>query len=156
VGTVIPAPQQGNEARHQRWKRLERAALGTRESARQAHGLSERQAAKRLDVPRSPLPAWRAYQERLEACPAVVAFLHRVPGLACRHRWVVALPLVYTAVGACGMRLVCVCLRITGRDRFVGASYGVQPQGNGRVAEAIVASRREERTRPGARDARQR
>jgi hypothetical protein len=100
-----------------------------------------------LDVPRSTLQAWRAYQERLDACPAVVACLHSVPGLAFLHRLVVALHLVYTAVGACGMRLVCLFLRITGLDRFVGASYGVQHQINGRVEEAIVAYRREESAR---------
>lgn len=96
-----------------------------------------------LDVPRSTRQAWRAYPERLDACPAIGAFCHSVPGLAFLHRLVVALHLVYTAVGACGMRLVCLCLRITGLDRFGGASYGVQHQGNRRVAEAIVAYRRE-------------
>ena len=45
------------------------------------------------------------------------------------------------------MRLVCLCVRITGLDRLVGASYGVPHQGHGRVEEAIVASRREERAR---------
>src|SRR2546425_3412654 len=147
VGPVIQETQQGNEDRHHRWNRLARAALGTRDSDRQAQGLSERQAAKMLDVPRSTLQAWRAYQERLEACPAGVACLHRVPGLACLHRLVVALHLVYTEVGACGMRLVCLFLRITGLDRFVGASYGVQHQINGRVEEALVAYRREESAR---------
>jgi len=50
-------------------------------------------------------------------------------------------------MGACGIRLVGLCLRITGLDRLVGASYGVQQQVNGRVAEALVAYRREERAR---------
>lgn len=58
-----------------------------------------------------------------------------------------ALHRVYTEMGACGMRLVGLCLRITGLDRLVGASYGVQQQVNGRVAEALVAYRREERAR---------
>jgi hypothetical protein len=41
------------------------------------------------------------------------------------------------------MRLVCWFLKMTGLDRFVGASYGVQQQVNCRVEEAIVAYRRE-------------
>ena len=147
MGPVIQSPQQGNEDRHPRWNRLERAELGPRDSDRQAQGLSERQAAKMLGVPRSTLQAWRAYQERLDACAAVVAFFHSVPGLAFLHRLVVALHLVYTEVGAGGMRLVWLFLRITGLDRFVGASYGVQHQVNGRVEEAIVAYRREESAR---------
>jgi hypothetical protein len=38
-------------------------------------------------------------------------------------------------------------LRITGLDRFVGASYGTQHQVNRRVEEAIVAYRQEESAR---------
>jgi hypothetical protein len=63
------------------------------------------------------------------------------------HRLVVALHLVYTKVGACGIRLVCLFLRITGLDRFVGASYGTQHQVNRQVEEAIVAYRQEESAR---------
>ena len=64
-----------------------------------------------------------------------------------RDRLVLALHLVCTAVGACGMRLVYLLLQITGLKRFVGASYGTQQQLNRRVDEAIVAYRREERAR---------
>ena len=45
------------------------------------------------------------------------------------------------------MRLVCLLLKITGLNRFVGASYGTQQQVNRRVEEAIVASRYEESPR---------
>jgi Family of unknown function (DUF6399) len=147
VGTVIQDLQRGNEDHHPRWNRLERADLFARYSDLKAQGVSQRQAATVLEVPRTTLQAWRAYQESLDACPAVVAFFHSVPGLAFLHRLVLALHLVYTEVGACGIRLVCLFLRITGLDRFVGASYGVQQQVNGRVEEAIVAYRREESAR---------
>jgi len=50
-------------------------------------------------------------------------------------------------VGACGIRLVGLLLKITGLNRFVGASYGTQQQVNRRVEEAIVAYRYEESTR---------
>jgi hypothetical protein len=69
----------------------------------QAQGLSLRQAAKALDVPRSTLQAWRASQESLDEPPAVVAFFHRAPGLACLPRLVLGLHLVCTAGGACGI-----------------------------------------------------
>ncbi len=100
-----------------------------------------------LEVPRSTLQAWRAYQERLDECPAVVTFFHSVPGLAFLHRLVLALHLVCTEVGACGIRLVCLLLKMTGLNRFVGASYGTQQQVNRRVEEAIVAYRHEESAR---------
>jgi hypothetical protein len=51
-----------------------------------------------------------------------VTFFHRVPGLAFRHRRVLALPVVGVEMGACGRRLVCLGWALTGRNRFVGAS----------------------------------
>ena len=147
MGTVIQYKQPGNEDRHQRWERIERADLFEQYRDLKAQGISQRQAAEVLDVPRSTLQAWRAYQENLDECPTVVAFFHSVPGLAFLHRLVVALHLVCTEVGACGIRLVCLFLRITGLNRFVGASYGTQRQVDGRVEEAIVAYRHQESAR---------
>jgi hypothetical protein len=147
VGTVVQYQQRSNEDRHQRWARFERAALCERYGALHAQGVSQRQAAEVLEVPRSTLQAWRAYQERLDECPAGVAFFQSVPGLAFLHRLVLALHLVCVEVGACGIRLVCLLLQLTGLHRFVGASYGTQHQVNRRVEEAIVAYRHEARTR---------
>jgi hypothetical protein len=50
-------------------------------------------------------------------------------------------------VGACGIRLVCLLLKLTGLDRFVAASYGIQQQVNRQVEEAIVRYRQEESAR---------
>src|SRR4029450_4576219 len=86
-------------------------------------------------------------QESLDACPAVGAFFHSVPGLAFLHRLGLALHVVFVEIGACGMRLVCLVLELTGLNRFVGASYGTQQQVNRGVGEALVAYRREERAR---------
>lgn len=149
MATIIQAKQRGKNDRNQRWSRLERADLFARYGELHTHGVSQRQAAKVLDVPRSTLQAWRAYQESLDECPAVVAFFHSVPGLAFLHRLVLALHLVYTEVGACGIRLVCLVLKLTGLNRFVGASYGTQQHVNRRVEEAIVAYRQEESARLG-------
>ena len=149
MGTVIQYPQRGNEDRNQRWNRIERAERFERYGDLKVQGMSQRQAAKVLDVPRSTLQAWRAYQERLDECPAVVAFFYSVPGLAFLHRLVLAIHLVCTEVGACGIRLVCLLVKLTGLNRFVGASYGTQQQVNRRVEAAIVAYRHEESARLG-------
>ena len=45
------------------------------------------------------------------------------------------------------MRLVCLVVKRTGLQRFVGASSGTQPQGNRPVEAAMVAYRPEERPR---------
>jgi len=147
VSTGIDAQLRGNGDRHQRWERSRRAELLEQYHDLQARGLSQRQAANSLDVPRTTLQAWHAWQDRLDACPQVVAFFESVPGLAFLHRLVLALHVVFVEVGACGIRLVCLLLQITGLNRFVGASYGTQHQVNRHVEEAIVAYKREETLR---------
>ena len=84
-----------------------RAALLDQYGHLQAQGVSQRQAAKALEVPRTTLQAWRAWQERLDACPQVVEFFESVPGLAFLHRLVLAFHVVCVEIGACGIRLVC-------------------------------------------------
>ena len=147
MATVIQEKQRSNEDRHPRWERTHRAALCDPYRALQAQGLSLRQAAKVLAVPRSTLQAWRAYQERLDEHPAVVAFFPSAPGLAFLPRLVLGIHLVCTAVGACGIRLICLLVKLTGLDRFVAASYGAQHHVNRQVEEAIVAYRQEESAR---------
>src|SRR5438128_6738495 len=147
MGTVIQATPRCHEDRTPRWDRTRRAELFDQYRDLHAQGLSLRQAAKALDVPRSTLQAWRAYQDSLDEHPAVVAFFHSAPGLAFLHRLVLGIHLVCTEVGACGIRLVCLLVQLTGLDRFVAASYGAQHQVNRQVEEAIVAYRREESAR---------
>ncbi len=55
--------------------------------------------------------------------------------------------LLCTEVGACGIRLVCLLINLSGLDRFVAASYGTQQQVNRQVEEAIVTYRQEESSR---------
>jgi hypothetical protein len=147
MATIIQDKPRSNQDRHQRWARFERADLFARYDTLHTEGVSQRQAAQVLDVPRSTLQAWRAYQDRLDGCPEVVAFFHSVAGLAFLHRLVLALHMVCVEIGACGIRLVCLLLELTGLNRFVGASYGTQQQVNRRVEEAIVAYRHDEHAR---------
>ncbi|HEY5869907.1 MAG TPA: DUF6399 domain-containing protein [Candidatus Tectomicrobia bacterium] len=147
MGTVIQIHPQSHDDRSPRWDRTRRAHLFDQYLALQAQGLSLRQAATTLEVPRSTLQAWRAHQESLDEHPTVVAFFQSAPGLAFLHRLVLGIHLVCTEVGACGIRLVCLLLTLTGLDRFVAASYGTQQQVNRQVEEAIVTYRQEESAR---------
>src|SRR4030095_7746904 len=88
VGTVIQYAQRSNNNHTPRWDRTQRAQLFDQYLSLQAQGLSLRQAAKALEVPRSTLQAWRSYQESLDEHPAVVAFFQSAPGLAFLHRLV--------------------------------------------------------------------
>jgi len=147
MSTVIQSNAQSNADRTRRWCRTQRAERFEQYLELHAQGLSLRQAAKVLEVPRSTLQAWRVYQESLDEHPAVVAFFQSSPGLAFLHRLVLGIHLVCTEVGACGIRLVCLLLQLTRLDRFVAASYGIQQQVNRQVEEAMVTYRREESAR---------
>jgi hypothetical protein len=61
MSTVIDFPPRDNVDRHQRWDRFERADLLEHYLALQAHGVSQRQAAKQLQVPRTTLQAWQTW-----------------------------------------------------------------------------------------------
>ena len=63
------------------------------------------------------------------------------------HRLVIAFHLVCVEVGACGIRLVCLFLHLTGLDRFVAASYGAQQQVNVHIEGAMVTYGHDETTR---------
>ena len=140
MATRIQDKHRGNHDRNQRWARLERADRFTRYSELHAQGVSQRQAAQALGVPRTTLQAWLAWQDRLDACPRVGEFFESVPGLAFLHRLVLALHGVVVESGAWGIRGVCLFLEMTGLHRFVGASFGSQPRLNGGVEKAMVAS----------------
>jgi flagellar biosynthesis/type III secretory pathway protein FliH len=147
VGTVIKDKQQRNPERPPHWDRLERADLFEQYQALRTQGISERQAAKELKVPRTTLQAWRIWHDTLDICPHIAAFFQSGPGLAFLHRLVIAFHLVCVEVGACGIRLVCLFLNLTGLNRFVAASYGAQQQVNLQVEQAMVTYRHEETAR---------
>jgi hypothetical protein len=147
VGTVIQDKQQRNHDSQPRWDRLERADLFEQYRELRTQGISERQVAKELKVPRTTLQAWRVWHDSLDICPHVAEFFQSGPGLAFLHRLVIAFHMVCVEVGACGIRLVCLFLHLTGLDRFVAASYGAQQQVNVQVEQAMVTYGQDETAR---------
>ena len=113
VGTVIQDRPQINHRSQPRWDRFERADLFEQYRELRTQGISERQAAKELKVPRTTLQAWRRWHDTLDTCPHVADFFQSGPGLAFLHRLVIAFHLVCVEVGACGIRLVCLFLKPT-------------------------------------------
>ena len=147
MGTVIQAMSPINQGRQPRWDRFERADLFEQYQELRTQGISERQAAKALQVPRTTLQAWRLWHDTLDICPHVAEFFQSGPGLAFLHRLVIACHLICVEVGACGIRLVCLFLNLTGLNRFVASSYGAQQQVNCQVEHAIVDYRQSETAR---------
>ena len=147
MSTVIDVAHHDHSDPYQLWDRFERADLFEHSLKWPAHGVSQRQAAKPLQVPRTTLQAWHSWHATLDRCPHVAQCFQSGPGLAFLHRLVLALPLVCVEVGACGMRLVCLLLHLPGLDRFVAASYGTQQQVNRQVEQALIDDRQTETAR---------
>jgi hypothetical protein len=94
VGTVIQDQQQFHPEGQPRWDRFERADLFAQYRELRMQGISERQAAKELKVPRTTLQAWRLWHDTLDICPHVANFFQSGPRLAFLHRLVIAFHLV--------------------------------------------------------------
>ena len=99
MATVIQDQHQRNPAGQPRWERFERADLFEQYQELRTRGISERQAAKALKVPRTTLQAWRLWHDTLDICPYVAEFFQSGPGLAFLHRIVIAFHLVCVEVG---------------------------------------------------------
>ena len=147
MGTVIQDMPEINPGSQPRWDRFARADLFEQCRELRTQGVSERHAAKELKVPRTTLQAWRVWHDTLDICPHVADFFQSGPGMAFLHRLVVAFHMVCVEVGACGIRLVCLFLNLTGLNRFVAASYGAQQQINVQIEQAMVAYDQDETAR---------
>ncbi len=88
MSTVIDFAHHDHTDRHQLWDRFERANLFEQYLDLQAQGVSQRQAAKQLQVPRTTLQAWRRWHETLDICPHLAQFFQSGPGLAFLHQFV--------------------------------------------------------------------
>lgn len=108
---------------------------------------SQRQLAEELGIPRSTLQYWLERQGAIDAAPEVIAFFESPAGVAFLHRLVLAAHFVMGLLGACGIRLVCLYLELTGLSQFVAAAYGSQQKVAVGMDKAVVAFGREERNR---------
>ena len=74
MGTVIQDMPQINPGSQPRWDRFERADLFEQYRELRTQGVSERQAAKEIKVPRTTLQAWRVWHDTLDIFPHVAYF----------------------------------------------------------------------------------
>lgn len=108
---------------------------------------SQRQMAEELGVPRSTLQYWLSRKNRIDADPEVIVFFESPAGVVFLHRLVLAAQFVITLLGGGGIRLVCMFLKLSGLDQFVGVSYGAQQKVSVAMEKAVVEFGEEERAR---------
>lgn len=110
-------------------------------------GVSQRQIAEEISVPRSTLQHWIKRKENLEADKVVVEFFESPEGLVFLHQVVMAAQFVITQVGTGGIRLVCQFLELSGLFRYIASSYGAQQQVNVEMQKAIIEYSSQEKKR---------
>lgn len=86
-------------------------------------GKAQRNAAEALGIPRGTLNEWKDRKDKIPYAKSVIDCLESPDGMEFLHRLMIALQLVMTEVGACGIRLVTMILELTGIHHFVGSSY---------------------------------
>jgi len=127
------------DTQNKRWSRDQVAEKMNEFEQAPPRPFSQRWMAKKLGVPRTTLQHWLKRQASINAAPEVVAFFESPAGVALLQRLVLAAHLVMTLLGPCGIRMVCLFLKLSGLDQFVAASYGAQHQVAVAVEEAVVA-----------------
>jgi hypothetical protein len=104
---------------------------------RRAEGMSQREFARVMGVPRTSLQHWLGRKSTIDADPAVVAFFESPVGVAFLHRLVVSLHVVFSFIGSSGSRLIGRFLREAGLGPFVATSVGSQTKVAAQVERAI-------------------
>lgn len=113
----------------------------------ESRGLSQRETAEAIGIPRSTLQYWLARKQGIDAEPELVAFFESEVGIAFLHRLVVAAHFVITLLGPSGVRVVCQFLELSGLDQFVASSYGSQQAVAVEVEQATVGYAEAEQAR---------
>jgi hypothetical protein len=108
---------------------------------------SQRQLAEELGIPRSTLQHWLERKGAIDAAPEVIVFFESPAGVAFLHRLVLAAHFVMGLLGACGIRLVCLYLELTGLSQFVAAAYGSQQTVAVAIEKAVVSFGQAEKVR---------
>ena len=85
--------------------------------------MSQRDFARRHDIPRTTLQHWLSRQARMSASPEAIAFFESPAGVAFLHRLCVASHLVMTLMNPCGIEQVGTLLDLAGLEDFIATSY---------------------------------
>jgi len=109
------------------------------EEAKERLGLSQRQAAEVVEVPRSTLQGWLERKDSIDAPQALVDFLESPEGVRFLHRLVLAAQVVITLMGPGSIRMVCAFLILSGLHRFVASSYGSQQKAIAHLERELCA-----------------
>ena len=110
-------------------------------------GISERELAKSLGIPRTTLQHWQGRRENIGEDPSVIAFFTSPIGVAVLQRFVISAHFVTSFLGSGGVRLVCEFLELSGISNFIASSYGTQRKVNVAIEKETGVFEKEEEAR---------
>ena len=143
---IIPEAVE-KESKNAVWGRKEVAEKISSFETIAQQGVSQRQGAEELNIPRTTLQHWLKRKENLEADKEVATFFESPSGLVFLHQVAIAAHFVMTEVGPCGIRMVCLFFELSGLAKFIASSYGSQQQVSTAMEKAIVEFGQLERKR---------
>lgn len=130
------------------WNRADTAKLVSGFETRDRN-ISQREFAKKTDVPRSTLRYWLARKNSIDAHPAVVEFFESPIGIAFLHRLITAAHVSFTKHGTASIHNVSDFLEKAGLCPFVASSYSAQRRVSEQINEKIIEFGKIEDTRLG-------
>jgi len=120
-----------------KWERADAAKLVSAYEARD-QTISQRDFAKRTDVPRSTLRHWLARKNSIDAHPVLIEFFENPVGLAFLHRLITAAHISFTKDGAASIHNVADFLEKSGLSPFVASSYSSQRRVSKQLDNKII------------------
>lgn len=133
-----------------RWEREDVAKLVADFLQKQGQtGMSQREFAEAVDIPRTTLQHWLARQDGLGLPAEAVTFLEGPGGAEFLQRIMVAAHLVMSWVGTCGIRLVGKFVELSGLAPVLASSFGTHQQVAVQLQGALVDYGNRERERLG-------
>ena len=120
-----------------KWERADAAKLVSAYEARD-QTISQRDFAKRTDVPRSTLRHWLARKNSIDAHPVLIEFFENPVGIAFLHRLVTAAHVSFTKDGTASIHNVSDFLVKAGLSPFVASSYSSQRRVSKQLDDNII------------------
>jgi hypothetical protein len=145
VNTLYSRPVNSASGK-EKWNRADTATLVSDFETRD-RTTSQRDFAKRADVPRSTLRYWLARKNNIDAHPAVVEFFESPIGIAFLHKLVTAAHVSFTKDGTASIHNVSDFLERSGLSAFVASSYSAQRRVSEQMNETIIEFGKIEDTR---------
>jgi hypothetical protein len=107
----------------------------------------QRKASSALNIPRGTLRYWSERRNEIDLPLEVVDFFESPVGVDFLHQIIVAAILCVNEIGSCGIRVLCLFLKLSQLDNFVASSLGVITKKVSEIEYEIIEFEKKEKSR---------